>query len=310
MTLSRQQDSCITVRDLFEVERRLSAPLYQRRYSWDRKNLDEFWEDVRQVEEGQSEALFLGAIILKHEGASDPSAGSLEEFLVLDGQQRIATLFLALLAVALEWQEHGHPTEATAIAETFLKSTRTTTKGKPRFFPTIPDTPEFVSLCRKLKVDWDMPSSGKFRTGRMLGALERAQSEVGERCQSKDGFDGDSLKALERVLVDKIEIAAINIAERHQPNEVFDRLNRKGQVLTVGDLVKMRFSGDSELMRGQPFGCIVSIGNPLRNRSQTENYSTTTTIPSPSRSMTMLPSPGPSERLVPTGTHCSKMKMN
>ena len=78
-------------------------------------------------------ALFLGAIILKHEGASDPSAGSLEEFLVLDGQQRIATLFLALLAVAIEWQEHGHPTEATAIAETFLKSTRTTTKGKPRF---------------------------------------------------------------------------------------------------------------------------------------------------------------------------------
>ena len=238
MTLSRQQDSCITVRGLFEVERRLSAPLYQRRYSWDRKNLDEFWEDVRRVEEGQSEALFLGAIILKHEGASDPSAGSLEEFLVLDGQQRIATLFLALLAVALEWQEHGHPTEATAIAETFLKSTRTTTKGKPRFFPTIPDTPEFVSLCRKLKVDWDMPSSVKFRTGRMSGALERAQSEVGERCQSEDGFDGDSLKALERVLVDKIEIAAINIAERHQPNEVFDRLNRKGQVLTVGDLVK------------------------------------------------------------------------
>ena len=70
----------------------------------------------------------------------------------------------------------------------------------------------------------------------MSGALERAQLEVGERCQSEDGFNGDSLKALERVLVDKIEIAAINIAERHQPNEAFDRLNRKGQVLTVGDL--------------------------------------------------------------------------
>ena len=35
-----------------------------------------------------------------------------------------------------------------------------------------------------------------------------------------------------------MEVAAINIAERHQPNEVFDRLNRKGQLLTVGDLVK------------------------------------------------------------------------
>ena len=238
MTLAKQQDSCVRVRDVFEVERRLSAPLYQRRFSWNRKNLDEFWEDIRLVEEGQSEALFLGAIILKHEGPSDPSAGVLEEFLVLDGQQRIATLFLTLLAIALEWQEHGHQDEAIAMAETFLKSTRTTTKGNPRFLPTIPDTPEFFSLCRKLKVYWNLPPVMKFRPGKMSAALEQAQEEVRARCESEDGFDDESLKALARIVVDNIEVAAINIAERHQPNEVFDRLNRKGQVLTVGDLVK------------------------------------------------------------------------
>ena len=238
MNLPRQPESCMTVRSVFEIERRLSAPLYQRRFSWDRKNLEEFWEDVTAVEQGQSEALFLGAIILKHEGPSDPSAGVLEEFLVLDGQQRIATLFLTLLAIALEWQQYRHPDEATAIAETLMMSTRTTTRGQPRFYPTIPDTPEFVSLCRKLKVDWNVPHSPKFRPGKMSAALERAQSEVRARCHSEDGFDGDSLKALERTVVDKIEIAVINIAERHQPNEVFDRLNRKGQPLTVGDLVK------------------------------------------------------------------------
>ena len=238
MTLSRQQDSCVSVRSVFEVERRLSAPLYQRRFSWDKRNLDEFWEDVNRVEDGESEALFLGAIILKHEGPSDPSSGALEEFLLLDGQQRIATLFLTLLAIALEWQEHGHQDEATAVAETFLMSTRTTTRGKPRFLPTIPDTPEFVSLCKKLNVGWDLQSDSRFRPGKMSEALERAISEVRARCESEDGFDGESLKDLERTVVDTVEIAAINIAERHQPNEVFDRLNRKGQVLTVGDLVK------------------------------------------------------------------------
>ena len=180
----------------------------------------------------------MGAIILKHDGPSDPSAGVLEEFLILDGQQRIATLYLTLLAIALEWQQQGFPNNATAIAETFLKSVRTTTKGKPRFFPTIPDTPEFVSLCRRLKADWDVPTGGNFRAGRMSAALDRAQSEVRLRCETDAGFDGEALRALERTLVDKVEVAAINIAERHQPNEVFDRLNRKGQSLTVGDLVK------------------------------------------------------------------------
>ena len=58
-------------------------------------------------------------------------------------------------------------------------------------------------------------------------ALERARLEVSARCVSEDRFDGESLKTLERTVVDKVEIAAINIAERHQPNEVFDRLNRK-----------------------------------------------------------------------------------
>ena len=238
MTMPQHQDSCVSVRSVFEIERRLSAPLYQRRFSWDRKNLDEFWEDIRQVEEGASEALFLGAIILKHEGFSDPSSGTLEEFLLLDGQQRVATLYLTLLAIALEWQEHGHPTEATAIAESHLMSTRTTTRGQPRFLPTIPDTPEFVSLCLQLKVEWDVPSHVGFRPTKMSAAFERARAEVRGRCLSEEGFDGASLKALERTVVDKIEIVPINIAERHQPNEVFDRLNRKGQELTVGDLVK------------------------------------------------------------------------
>ncbi len=276
MTLARQQDSCVSVRSVFEVERRLSAPLYQRRFSWDRRNFDDFWEDVRLVEEGDSEALFLGAIILKHEGPSDPSAGVLEQFLVLDGQQRIATLFLALLAIALEWQEHGHPNEATAVAETFLMSTRTTTKGKPRFFPTIPDTPEFVSLCRKLKVGWDVPLGGSFRPGKMSAALERAQTEVRARCESENGFCGESLKALERTVVDKIEIAAINIAERHQPNEVFDRLNRKGQVLTVGDLVKneifRRLSADAATAMRLYAGHWEPFEKSFEDRQQLDNY--------------------------------------
>ena len=225
MAFVRQQDSCVSVRSVFEVERRLSAPLYQRRFSWEAKNFDEFWDDIKLVEEGDSEALFLGAIILKHEGPSNPGTGTLEQFLVLDGQQRITTLFLALLAVAITWQEHGHPQEAQDVAEGFLMSTRSTTRGMPRFFPTIPDTPEFVSLCRKLDIawGWELQTSLPFRQGKMSAALERAQKEVRARCFVEGSFERETLKRLEQTLVDKVEIAAINISDPHQPNEVFDR---------------------------------------------------------------------------------------
>ena len=237
--MSTQQDSCISVRSVFEVERRLSAPLYQRRYSWSKRHLDDFWDDIRQVEEGESEALFLGAIILKHERPSNPSSGRLEELLLLDGQQRIATLYLTLLAIGLEWQAHGCMNEALAIAENYLMSTRSMTRGKSRFYPTIPDQPEFFSLCRKLKVEWHTDvQPDTYRPGKMSTALDRAQSEVHDRCDGPDGFNVQLLRKLEQTVVDKIEMVDINIAERHQANEVFDRLNRKGQPLTVGDLVK------------------------------------------------------------------------
>lgn len=238
MTLTSQVDNCVSVRSIFELERNLSAPLYQRRYAWNRKNVGEFWDDIKSVEDGESDALFLGAIILKHEGPSNPSGGALEQFLVLDGQQRIATLFLTLLAIAVEWQEHGHTDRATAIAENLLMSVKTNTRGKARFSPTIPDMREFVSLCRKLKVDWALQPVAEAKAGRMTAAFERAQKEVRTRCLSDGAFVVDALEDLEQTIVDKVELATINIAERHQPNEVFDRLNRKGQALTVGDLVK------------------------------------------------------------------------
>ena len=231
-------DSCLTIREVFEIERELSAPLYQRPYSWDVKNLAEFWEDVTSLETGTSEALFLGAIILKHDAYSDPSQGTLERFLILDGQQRIATLYLAFLAIALEWQEHEHPTTAAAVAENYLMSTRTITRGKPRFLPTLPDMPEFIALCRQLKVDWEWAQAEKHRPGKLTAAIQRTRTEIQIRCFDGNRFDGDSLRHLEQILADKVELAVINIADRHQPNEVFDRLNRKGKLLTVGDLVK------------------------------------------------------------------------
>ncbi len=91
-------DSCITVREVLGPERQLVAPLYQRRYSWAKKELDQFWDDLDKLAEGASDTLFLGAVILKHEGHSDPGAARLEQFLILDGQQRLITLYLLLLA--------------------------------------------------------------------------------------------------------------------------------------------------------------------------------------------------------------------
>lgn len=69
------------------------VPLYQRDYSWEEENWDDLWSDVNELRQRPDERHYMGALVV--EGKSD------REFVIIDGQQRLATLsILALAAVA------------------------------------------------------------------------------------------------------------------------------------------------------------------------------------------------------------------
>src|SRR5205823_6561530 len=83
-------------------EKQFQVPLYQRTYAWKIKHLEQLWRDLLE----QAAALanpngrsghFIGSIVL----APSPSlsAGGVQRWLVVDGQQRLTTLMLALTAM-------------------------------------------------------------------------------------------------------------------------------------------------------------------------------------------------------------------
>src|SRR6266481_6907350 len=78
-------------------------PIYQRTYSWTPKECEQLWNDILRT--GENDALsahFVGSIVYIEKGLSQVSSQS--PLLVIDGQQRLATvtLLLAALAKALE----------------------------------------------------------------------------------------------------------------------------------------------------------------------------------------------------------------
>jgi uncharacterized protein with ParB-like and HNH nuclease domain len=78
-------------------------PIYQRTYSWTDKECEQLWNDILRT--GQNDALsahFVGSIVYIEQGLSQVSSQS--PLLVIDGQQRLATvtLVIAALAKALE----------------------------------------------------------------------------------------------------------------------------------------------------------------------------------------------------------------
>lgn len=72
-------------------------PVYQRIYSWDIKQCLQLWEDILKI--GQSEKIeghFIGSIVFV---ANDIYQVGHNELLVIDGQQRLTTITLILVAL-------------------------------------------------------------------------------------------------------------------------------------------------------------------------------------------------------------------
>ena len=67
------------------------VPPYQRDYSWSEDQWEDLWNDITDLGSRPEDRHYLGALVV--EGRSD------REFLVIDGQQRLATLSLLALAV-------------------------------------------------------------------------------------------------------------------------------------------------------------------------------------------------------------------
>ena len=74
-------------------------PIYQRTYSWSERECRQLWDDiVRTGEDEKINAHFIGSIVYIEKGLYTVSSHS--PLLVIDGQQRLATLTLLLTALA------------------------------------------------------------------------------------------------------------------------------------------------------------------------------------------------------------------
>ena len=75
------------------------VPLYQRKYSWKREQCEKLLDDIVKVARDSSRPChFIGSVIyLARDDAQHASA--VKEYLVIDGQQRLTTLSILLLAL-------------------------------------------------------------------------------------------------------------------------------------------------------------------------------------------------------------------
>ena len=89
-------------------------PRNQRKYVWQKQNWEDLYEDVQfvtNIKDGNEHPHFLGSIVLKSEGRER----GLQNFIIIDGQQRVITLtiFLACISFWLKYYDMVEDFEGT-----------------------------------------------------------------------------------------------------------------------------------------------------------------------------------------------------
>ncbi len=83
-------------------------PIYQRTYSWGREQCEQLWNDiVRTATDKQATIHFVGSVVYIQHGLF--IAGGIMPLLVIDGQQRLTTLSLLLIALAKAAKDSSTP---------------------------------------------------------------------------------------------------------------------------------------------------------------------------------------------------------
>ncbi|RKV04979.1 DUF262 domain-containing protein [Helicobacter pylori] len=76
-----------------------SIPVYQRNYTWEEKNCEKLLQDIVSISQNKK-THFMGSITyILHYIDDEKSLRQLQEFVIIDGQQRITTLMLLLKAI-------------------------------------------------------------------------------------------------------------------------------------------------------------------------------------------------------------------
>ncbi|WP_375236690.1 DUF262 domain-containing protein [Microbacterium schleiferi] len=89
-----------TVAWLASAQATIVVPVYQRQYRWDIGGCEQLLSDIRAVADRDADQMhFIGSILSAADSSSPRSGDDTEEWVLIDGQQRITTLMLLVAAL-------------------------------------------------------------------------------------------------------------------------------------------------------------------------------------------------------------------
>lgn len=225
----------VNFQDMIGNGRSYKVPLYQRDYSWTEEQWEDLWLDLGDLRTEPPKRHYMGAVVVRAE--SD------RQFLIIDGQQRIATLTIIGLAVInqltrlSEGIDENNRERATALRSRFVGekdpaslteiSKLTLNKHDDGFFQ------DYLVQLRRPINPKSLPKSNKL--------LWECFTYFEKRIQEDNELSEDGVKLaglLSEVVARQLLFILITVDDEISAYTVFETLNARGLELTTTDLVK------------------------------------------------------------------------
>lgn len=237
-----------TIKDILLSRRQFVIPRFQREYSWDKKNYQEFWEDIISGIEVNNEGkitnnqYFLGTMLF----IGNYTDGKDSEIQVVDGQQRLTTITILFSALSDCFKRIKQETLSERIFEYIM--TRDDDGNDVRVLKSKTHYPYFSYFIQdREKRIKEQPDSEEekciFETYNFFNS-QLEETKLRESFKRKNGYEGvekveyvDLLKSIRDQVLNSVFVS-ISTTDKEQANKIFEILNAKGKRLAHIDLIK------------------------------------------------------------------------
>jgi alkylated DNA nucleotide flippase Atl1 len=220
-----------TFRGLMTQDRQFRVPLYQRHYRWRTDQQDDLWQDIleqyRAVAQAGSDVPrhFIGSVVAV-EREPDP-LHDFRDFRIVDGQQRLTTLSVAIAALRDVAAQDDHEQFERFNAKYLVNTTEQ--RGSERWARLVPgeeDAPAYWTvLADPAKASGHTPVGNAYRFFLKRVADLRNAGEL-------------QVERLATTIGDRLSLVFVTVDEGERPHKIFESINATGVGLSESDLLR------------------------------------------------------------------------
>lgn len=201
------------------ADKRFIIPLYQRNYDWKEENCEQLFQDLLKLHNSNRKSHFFGSIVSSIQPETD-------DRYIIDGQQRITTVSLLLIAM-VNAQKEGlieavDPILVEKIFKKYLVDEYQEDERKVKLKPIKKDMQAFDALLYKSKEEYVKESNVTRNYEFFFDKITRCGLTLDELLKT----------------IKKLEVINIRLDEGDDPQLIFESLNSTGLDLSEADKIR------------------------------------------------------------------------